>query len=394
MQEFFTTITFWLSKHAKASIVFSTVVLFVAFIAYLISGKIIRSTLKRLLKKLNHNGKPGVAYYIFKNAHLPLLSLFCFVIGLYVISQKSTKLENLLSRIALLILIAIITKVFSGIVEGLIRYTENDERFHGKPYRSFAQVVMILVYIAVAIIVICILTEQSPTALLTGFGAITAVISLMFRETILSFVSSIQISAYDLVRTGDWIELTNADIDGEVVEISLHTIKVKNWDNSLSSYPTNALLSGGFKNWRTMQDMQARRIKRSIRIDADTVKFVDEKLAERLKKLAVLKEYFASIAGEYDFSSDMNKAHITNLEVFKVYAQKYIENISEVRKDMTLLLRTYEVSEYGVMLEVYGFSSNTAMVACEGILGKTLQDFLATLSYFDLRPFQLSLKNA
>lgn len=392
MQDFFKVIFNVVSVYAHSEIFTIILVFVVAFVIFAIARKLIKVTLNKILRRLDQGEKSVLLYYILKHARLNLLSLFSFIVAFYFLSENVSVFQKGFSKLSLLLFIGIITSSISGIMEGLIRYTEVDERFHGKPYRSFAQVVMILVYIAVAIISICIITEKSPTALLAGFGAITAVIALMFNETILSFVSSVQISAYDLIRTGDWIEITSANIDGEVVEVSLHAIKVKNWDNSISSISTNNLLKVSFKNWRNMQESNARRVRRSIQLDASSIKFVDETLKQQLENFSVLGDYFNSISKTCDFSDDVNKSHITNLEAFKVYALKYLENISDLRKDMTLLVRTYEVSECGIMLEVYGFSFKTSFADCEKILGKVLQDFLATLKYFDLKPFQIAIK--
>lgn len=392
MREFFNIVTSFISTKIHFDIVLAMITFIIAVIVYIIIRKIIKTALNKMLQKLDHGTSKTSIYYILKNSHLQILSLFSFVVALYFLSRNILSVEKIFSKLSLLLLIGIITSIFAGTVEGLIRYTEADKRFQTKPYRSFAQVVMLLIYIAVAIIVICVITEKSPTALLTGLGAITAVISLMFHETILSFVSSVQISAYDLIRTGDWIEISDAGIDGEVVELSLHTIKVQNWDNSVSSVLTNNLIKTGFKNWRNMVNINARRVKRSMQLDATSVKFVDEDLKHRLEKFSALQNYFQSLEGVYDFSDDLNKKHITNLEAFKVYATKYLQEIPDLRKDLPLLVRTYAVNERGIALEIYAFSTKTSFVDCEAFLGKTLQDFLATLKYFDLKPFQISIQ--
>lgn len=388
MNEFYTSLTKHISKWMDSDLVLASIVFVVAMIIWVIVRKILKSITNRFLQKLEHSKHNHAFYYILKNARFEIVSSLIFVIAFYILSQSIKSVEKLFYKIAILIFITLFIRITGRIVEGLVRYTEADERFRGKPYRSFAQVVMLLVYIAVGIIAVCVVTEKSPAALLAGLGAVTAVVSLMFHETILSFVSSIEISAYDLIRMGDWIEIPDAEVNGEVVEVSLHTIKVKNWDNSISLVSTNSLLKSNFKNWRTMQDLHARRIKRSIRLDANSVKFVDEELKNRLMEFSVLAEYFSSLENNEVFSSDINKKHITNLEVFKVYAQTYLETVPGIRKDLSLTVYTPELGERGIVFEVYGFSSDISFIACEALLAKILHDFLASLPYFDLKPFQ------
>ena len=300
-----------------------------------------------------------------------------------------------MQKIASLIAIWIIVRLLHGLLDGLTAYTESEPRFMGKPYRSYIQVFILLIYIAGAIIAAGTVSGKSPWSLLSGIGAMTAVLLLVFRETILSFVASLQISSYDLVRRGDWISVPKYDADGDVTEVALHTIKIQNWDKTISVLPTSELLQSGFKNWRGMQETGGRRIKRSIFLDVSSVKFMDEDLRRRVGKIELLKSYFAEvessdISAKYanDTESPLNDRRLTNIGTFRMYVTRYLQGLDTLRKDLTFLVRQLEPSATGVPLEIYVFTTTTDWGEYEKIQSDIFDHLFAAVHEFDLRIFQ------
>lgn len=393
MKQTFTDFLHMLTTKIDGNLIMFLVTIGLSLVVYTISNKVIDHITDRFLKKCETVHKKRVGYYIAKHAQLRVASMLSFVIALYVLSTQNATTEKLFYKASSILFIAVTLKIFSGVSEGIVKYSEADVRFQGKSYRSFSQVILILAYIACGIIIIGIITEKSPNALLAGLGAVAAVISLMFRETILSFVSSLQISAYDLIRKGDWISIPDMEVDGEVIEVSLHEIKVQNWDNSVSSVTTTGILNSNFKNWRNMQELGARRIMRSINLDVNSVKFIDKKLKTQLEEFKSLQQYFSSLESYYDFSGEKNQPHITNLQAFKWYAEEYLKTVPELRKDLLFTARIVEVTERGLVFGIYGFSSKTTFVDCEAIVLKIISELLSVLHYFELKPFQLKLQN-
>lgn len=222
----------------------------------------------------------------------------------------------------------------------------------------------------------------------------TAVLLLVFRETILSFVASLQISSYDLVRRGDWISVPKYDTDGDVKEVALHTIKIQNWDKTISVVPTQDLLQSGFKNWRGMQETGGRRIKRSIFLDVSSIKFIDRELREKTGKINLLKPYFEKIENDINahYSNDtnhpLNDNRLTNVGTFRVYVTKYLQSLTTLRKDLTFLVRQLESGPTGIPLEIYVFTATTDWGEYENIQADIFDHLFAAASEFELRLFQ------
>jgi len=266
-----------------------------------------------------------------------------------------------------------------------------------KPIKSYTQLLKLLLYIIAIIIIIGILTNQSPYALLGGIGAMTAVLLFIFRDTILSFIASVQISTYDLVRVGDWIEAPKFGADGDVIEVNLHTIKVQNFDKTITTIPTYRLIEESFKNWRGMQDTGARRIKRHLLIDQTSVKILDEQLIEKLSKLQLIKQYIENRKKEIeeynkrnniDISIPINGRQMTNLGTFRKYIEEYLAKNSNIHKDFTLLVRHLQPTPQGLPIEIYAFANDTNWVNYEKIQADIFDHLLAVIPYFELRVFQ------
>lgn len=390
MNKFFNQAFTWISFYSKSEFFVRLITLVIAFFVYIVAKKVINRINKKFLQKYDKPEKPMARFFIAKYANFNLTSLLSFVVAFYYLSTRMEE-AKLYYKLSVLLFIFIVVKIFSGVIKGLAVYTETAPKFHGKSLRSFAQVFLILIYIVVGIIVVGIITEKSPIALLTGLGAATAVLSLLFKDTIVSFVSSLQISAYDLIRKGDWISVEGTEIDGSVIEVSLHEIKVQNWDNSVSAITTTNILNSGFKNWRNMQEQEARRFSRTLQVDATSVKFINENLKTKLEELAVMKNYFVSLCKTCDFSDNKNKPHITNLDAFRFYAENCLKQHPDIYHDLLLIARVQEITERGITFNILGFSKKTGFSDVENLISTITSELLAVLPHFDLKPFQVSL---
>ncbi len=268
---------------------------------------------------------------------------------------------------------------------------------HRWPLKGYVQILKLFLYLSVGIIIVCYLIGQSPWALLSGLGAMTALLLLIFKDTILSFVAGIQIVANDLIRVGDWIEAPQFSADGDVIEIALYTVKVQNWDKTITVIPTYKLISNSFKNWRGMKLAGARRIKRAILIDQRSVRFLEENDIERLKRIQILRHYIEmkekelqeyNRANNIDDSVKVNGRRMTNLGTFRAYLTEYLKNHPKLRKDLTFMVRQLSPTPDGLPLEIYAFSRDTNWVNYEGIQADIFDHVLACIPEFDLRIYQ------
>lgn len=266
-----------------------------------------------------------------------------------------------------------------------------------KPIKGYVQMVNIFLYIIGGIVSLSILIDESPWYFLSSIGALTAVMLLVFRDTILSFMASLQISSYDLVRVGDWIEMSKYGADGDVIEIALHTVKVQNWDKTITLIPTYKLIEDSFKNWRGMTQSKGRRIKRGIFIDQNTIRFCDEALLENIGKIQILQAYLNERKADIeqynrehnvDFSHVLNGRKMTNIGVFRAYIIAYLQNHPQIHKEMTFLVRQLAVTPYGLPLEIYVFSNDIVWANYERIQADIFDHLVTATREFDLRLFQ------
>jgi len=261
--------------------------------------------------------------------------------------------------------------------------------------KSYFQILRLLVNLFSIIIIVAILSGQSPFYLLSGIGALTAVLMLVFKDTILSFVSSIQINSNDLFKVGDWVEAPQFGADGDVIDIALHTIKIQNWDKTISIIPTHKLIDSSFKNWRGMSDSGGRRIKRSINIDMNSIHFCNEELIEKFKSMTLISKYIDEKLSEIskhntseDKESIVNGRALTNIGTYRAYIKAYLKNNKNIHGNMTFLVRQLSPTENGLPIQIYVFSNNTDWVDYEGIQSDIFDHLLAVLSEFDLKIYQ------
>lgn len=300
-------------------------------------------------------------------------------------------------RLAEAWMVVVALRVMQAALDAAVWKMQAKPSLRDQPLRSYAQVAMIVAWLAGGILLVARLLGESPWGILTGLGALTAVLLLVFKDSILGLVASLQIAADDKVRRGDWVELPKFGADGEVEEISLHTVKVRNWDKTLVMVPTTAFITDGFKNWRGMQESGARRIKRAIHLDMGSVRFLDDRDLARLKRVQFIQQYLDKTVSEVqawnrenavDGQSLVNGRRLTNLGTFRAYLQAYLERHPRLRKDMTLMVRQLAPGADGLPLEIYAFSAEQSWVPYEGIIGDIFDHVLAVIPEFGLRVFQ------
>ena len=265
------------------------------------------------------------------------------------------------------------------------------------PVKVVVQVLKLVLYSVATIAVISLIIGQSPSLLLGGLGAMTAVLMLIFKDSILGLVAGIQLSANQMVAPGDWIEMPKYGADGDVLEVALTTVKVKNWDKTITTIPTYALITESFKNWRGMSESGGRRIKRAINIDMDSIRFCDEEMLDRFAKIQYIAEYLEKkrheISGwnaerNVDASDPLNGRQLTNLGTFRAYVVAYLRNHPMIHQEMTFLVRHLPPTEHGLPVEIYVFSRDQVWSNYEGIQADIFDHILAIAPAFDLRIYQ------
>lgn len=267
-----------------------------------------------------------------------------------------------------------------------------------RPITGYIQTVQLLLWFGAAVVGIATLLNKSPAGFLAGLGALSAVLMLVFRDSIMGLVAGIQITANDMVRIGDWISLPNYGADGDVIDITLHTVKIRNFDKTISTIPTHALINDSFKNWRGMQEAGGRRIKRALMIDLQSVRFCDADLLERLDQVVYLQDYLARRREEVEawnrekgFGEEcpINGRRLTNLGTFRAYVEAYLHDHPLIHQQgMTFLVRQLPPTEKGVPLEIYVFTNDTRWVKYEGIQADIFDHLFAAIHWFDLRLYQ------
>ena len=333
-------------------------------------------------------------------AHIiPLIILIEFVPDVF---SDFSYFENIVEKTLKIIAIILTLRIIRSFLNSVKDYLKTLPRYKDKPIDSYIQVFMIFAWILGIFATFSILTGVTFLNFAISLGTASAVILLIFKDTILGFVASIQVSINDMVRIGDWITFEKYGADGDVIEINLATVKVQNWDKTITTIPTYALISDSFKNWRGMMNSGGRRIKRSVIIKASTIKFLSDDDIERFKHIELISNYIEQRSKEikkFNTEKGINKSilingrNLTNFGVFRKYLQTYMDNHSAINKDMTLMVRQLEPTPQGIPMEIYAFSSDIRWENYEYIIGDVFDHVLASVKYFDLEIYELSLGN-
>ena len=288
--------------------------------------------------------------------------------------------------------------IVRSLLNTLKDYFKTMPKLKDKPIDSYIQVFMIFAWVAGFMSAIALISDIPFLKFLTGLGAASAVILLIFKDTILGFVASIQVSINDMVRIGDWITFEKYGADGDVIEINLATVKVQNFDKTITTIPTYALISDSFKNWRGMTSSDGRRIKRSVNIKMDSIHHLSDSQIDKLKSIQIIVDYLETKQNDIkDFNTEnnidinmpLNGRNLTNIGVFRKYLQTYVENHSAIHKDMMIMVRQLAPTTQGIPLEVYAFSSDKRWENYEYIISDIFDHIIASVTYFDLEIFEL-----
>lgn len=288
--------------------------------------------------------------------------------------------------------------ILRSVLNAISDHLKQNPKYSDKPIDSYIQVIMMVLWIFGIIIIISEIFEITTNTLLGTLGAASAIIILIFRDTILGFVASVQVSLNDMVRIGDWITFDKYGADGDVIEINLATVKVRNFDNTTTTIPTYSLISDSFRNWRGMLNSDGRRIKRHILIKAKTIRFLDDSELENLKKIQLITSYIETRQSEIirfnfkyavDKSLPINGRNITNFGLFRKYITQYLENYPSLNKDMILLCRQLQPTAQGIPLEIYTFTKDKKFENYEYIMADIFDHIIASINYFDLEVFEM-----
>ncbi len=301
----------------------------------------------------------------------------------YVVGPGAAEVREILSIWYTLLAVLI---VFSAI-DAVIEIWERSESLNRKPVKGYLQIIKIVIGFWALVVAVGLLTDQSPWSILTGLSALTAILMLVFRDTILSFIVNVQINSYDLVERGDWIEVPAFGADGTVTDISLHTIKVQNGDNTISIIPTYKLMEVGYKNWRRIQELNARRIKRSLFIDTSSVREVDPELFTKLNEKKGIHEFLEEflLSAEYTNSKEID---VTNLMLFRKYIAWFLRRQEKIRGDLQISARLLQPVESGIPMEIYAFTSETTFMLYEDVQAQIMEHIIASARYFGVVIYQ------
>ncbi|NIW46330.1 MAG: mechanosensitive ion channel [candidate division Zixibacteria bacterium] len=371
---------------------FSTIIL--STLVYFIGRLIVGRGLLYLAKRTETNYDDIVLehlkpYRVSWIAPLVLIYAFAELIPIY---------QTVIEKTTLVFILWIAAVTFNSLLNSVNQIYESSPSYNGVAIQSYLDLVKLLVIIIALIITISLVTGESPVVLLTGIGAATAVLLLIFQNTILSIVASVQIAVNDLLKEGDWVEVPSYSADGDVQNISLHTIKIKNFNNTISVIPTNKILDVAYINWRGMQESGGRRIMRSIYIDINSIKFCDSEMLKRLAKIDLIQDYIqdkSSLIETYiseqpvGYDPPLDGPNLTNVEVFRTYIDRFLRTRKDIHQEnMTLLVRSLSPSDHGLPIEVYAFTKTTEWEKYEHIQAEIFDHLIAAAHNFDLRLFQ------
>ena len=385
-------------------IVLSLVVLLTSILLNFLSKKIISNFFVKLSSKTTNNFDD---YLISNRAQIYISKLIPVLFIYWVIPFWLMGFESLINYTTIFIEIYFILLII-WIIRSFLRsgkdYLKTIESLKDKPIESFVQVCLIVVWFLGILIIFSLITGKEISTFLTAMGALSAVILLIFKDTILGFVASIQLSANDLIRIGDWITMEKYGADGDVIEINLNSVKIQNFDKTITTIPTYKLISDSFKNWRGMSDSNVRRIKRALLIKGSSIKFLSENDLNELKKIKLIEGYIIKKEKEIseynlnlkiDDSSLVNGRSLTNLGLFRIYIEEFLDNNPSINSEMTLMCRQLTPTSQGVPLEIYAFSKDQDWKKYEDIMSDIFDHLLASLKTFHLELFELpsSLNN-
>ncbi len=372
-----------------------------AIVAVILVHTIIRLSFNLSIKKIVAHTATKWDDYIFNHKlfsrvlyYIPVLLLY----GMLIANYQDQQVAVLIRRFTYIVLTLLTVRnvhLFLQLLHQIYQYQEFSQR---RPIKGIMQIITIFVYIVGGVLCITIILDISPLTLLGGISAVSAVLLLVFKDPILGIISGIQLSANNMLQIGDWIEIPEYNADGEVIDISMQNVRVRNWDKTIVSLPIYSLVSQSFINWRGMAEAGGRRIKRSIAIDVNSVKFCDAAMIKRFSRFSIIKDYFISKEQEVEKHNQMRKLDsrqdivscraLTNLGTFRAYVFAYLRNHPHINQSLTLMVRHLQPTAHGIPIQIYAFCSDIAWERYESIQADVFDHIIAAAQEFDLRIYQ------
>jgi miniconductance mechanosensitive channel len=388
----------WTSERPLlATLAIAGAVLALAWVANAITRRYLMALIDRLTRRTPFAWDEALRDRHFFRRIARVVPLMVVQAGLSWLPVLAEPLEQGLRRALAAAAMAVLA---TGVAAALAAFADLYQRRPGhaaRPIKGYVQAATIVVYGIAAVVAVATLLGRDPLVVVGGLGAVSAVLLLVFRDTILSLVAGVQLTSNDLIRVGDWIEMPQFDADGDVVDVALNTVKVQNWDRTFTVIPTHRFLEQSFTNWRGMQDSGGRRIKRSLLIDQQSVRFLEPAEVDEARRFALLRDYLDAKERELQAWNEehpaaaeeaVNARRLTNLGTFRAYVVAYLRERADVRDDMTFMVRQLDPTAQGVPLEVYVFAATTEWTEYEGIQSDVFDHLLAIVPEFGLRVFQ------
>lgn len=389
--------SYGIGKELSTYLSYTILIVLIVLICVLVNI-ILKNIILKLFGRIIQHNKQRWDYIMLENKVFSRIADLLPGVIVYLFAPAFENMASSLIRRACAVYMCIIALfVISALLNSIDQIYRNYPISKVRPLKGFLQVVKIVFYIITGIILIGILMDQNPLLLIGGVGAFAAVFSFVFKDTILGFIAGIQLTSNDMLRIGDWIEMPKYGADGDVIDITLNTVKVQNFDKTIVTLPSYSLISDSFKNWRGMTEFGGRRIKRSIIIDINSIKFCTPQMLDKYKRINYLKDYIMEKEAEFQSFNkkyqsidelDSNKRQLTNIGVFRIYIENYLHSNPQLRKGMTQLVRQLPQGENGLPLEIYAFADDTKFENYERIQSDIFDHIFAVAKEFDLRIFQ------
>ena len=374
-----------------------TLLLILAIISYWITKHYLVKLLEIVFKRSKNTWDDALVQHGFVKRLSNMMPIIVVYMSIDLLMPSQAFAPELFKRVSMVFFVMAGVWILDSVLLAVREIYSSSQIASRRPIRGYTDAIKIIAYVMAGIFIISILTDKSPWGILSILGGFTVVLMLIFKDTILGFVASIKLSGHDMVRVGDWIEMPKYGADGDVIDVTIHTVKVRNWDKTITTIPTYGLVTDAFKNWRGMSESGGRRIKRSLNIDMSSIKFCTDEMLESFEKFALLKEYLQhkkeeisayNAEHEVDGSQLINGRHQTNIGVFRAYVVAYLKNHPKIHQTMTFLVRHLEPTPYGLPVQIYVFSNDQAWANYEAIQADIFDHLLAALPEFDLRVFQ------
>ncbi len=380
-----------------STLIGGTALVLLGWLAFRLTREVLIVALNRLGARVRAKWDDALQKRRFFHRLAYLVPLIIYRAGLPYLPAFGAGIQNLLDRLLVTGMIIVIARAISAFVTAFGDLHAQTPNAHLRPIKGYLQVVIIIAYLLAAITVIATLLDQNPAVILSGVGAASAVLLLIFRDTILGLVAGVQLTSNDLIRVGDWIEMPQFNADGDVIDIALNNVTVKNFDETFTVIPAHHFLDHSFRNWRGMQDSGGRRMKRSLLIDISSVHFLTPEDIEDLKRFALLRPYFEEKREDIDTwiaanpaarENPVNSRRLTNIGTFREYVMRYLRARPDIARNLTFMVRLMGPGPQGVPIEIYVFVADTRWTVYEGVQGDIFDHLMAILPEFGLRIFQ------